>query len=54
MYQTLELAKVVIQNGAFYVGDKLFSTTAGPMLDEYLQHYTFEFGHNNVLRGQES
>ena len=36
MYQALEIGKVIIQNSAFFFGDQLFSSTMGPMLDEYL------------------
>ena len=54
MYQTLELSKVIIKNSAFYFGDKLLSNVAGPMMDEYLSHYTYTFEHDSWITGQSS
>jgi len=43
MKQIFEMGKVIIENSAFFLGDKMFSSLIGPVSDNYLNHYRYRF-----------
>lgn len=42
---------VVIQNTAYFFGDKIFSEMLGPVMDRALDHYSFVMLLYNILPG---
>jgi hypothetical protein len=54
MHQILELGKVIIQNSAFFWGDRMFSSLLGPVMDKHMNHYTHNFTQRSFISGQNS
>ena len=50
--QIFTMAKVIIENSAFFLGDKMFSSLIGPVSDKYLNHYSYKFDQKSVIDGQ--
>jgi hypothetical protein len=52
MHEILYLGIVVIENSVYYLGDYVLSSMMGPILDEYLNHYSIDFGYPSLVKGQ--
>jgi len=52
MHQILELGKVIIENSAFFWGDRMFSSLLGPVLDKHMNHYSHKFTQRSMISGQ--
>lgn len=52
MFQILQLGKVMIQNSAFFFGDRMFTQLLGPVMDKYLNHYIYVFNQESFVGGQ--
>lgn len=52
MHQILALSKVMIENSAFWLGDKMFTELLGPVMDKHLNHYKHTFTQRSLIEGQ--
>jgi hypothetical protein len=41
MYKIIQPSKVMIENSAFYLGDKIFTELLGPAIDKHLNNCVF-------------
>lgn len=42
----------MIENSAFFLGDRMFTELLGPAMDKHLNHYVFHFNQNSFVGGQ--
>jgi hypothetical protein len=42
----------MIENSAFFLGDKMFSEMLGPVMDKHLNHYKHHWIQKSVIGGQ--
>jgi hypothetical protein len=51
MSQFLELAKVIIVNSSYFLGDFMFSEMVEPIMDRYLNYYQYDFLMESPIKG---
>ena len=52
MHQIVYFGIVIIENSVYFVGQYIFTNMMGPVMDEFLNHYMFEFSFPTMVRGQ--
>lgn len=54
MHQFIYFAIVIIENSTYFVGETIFSNMLGPVMDDYLNHYEYNFKFPSLVRGQDT
>jgi hypothetical protein len=53
LFQAVEFAFIMIRNSVFLLGQYLFTDMLGPVIDEFLNHYRFDFYIWSPFKGQD-
>jgi len=53
LFQAVEFAFIMIRNSVFLLGQYLFTDMLGPIIDEFLNHYRFDFYIWSPFKGQD-
>jgi hypothetical protein len=51
MHQFIYFSIVIIENSVYFVGEYIFTNMMGPIMDNYLNHYNFDFTMPSPLPG---
>ena len=54
MHQFLYFGIKIIENSVYFLGEYIFSNLMGPIMDQQLNHYMFEFPYPSIIRGQQT
>lgn len=54
MHQFIYFSIVIIENSVYFVGEYIFTNMMGPIIDNYLNHYNFDFNMTSPLPGQDT
>ena len=52
MHQFIYFGIVIVENSVYFVGEYIFSDMLGPVMDDLLHHYRYEFVFPSLVRGQ--
>jgi hypothetical protein len=52
MHQFIFFGIKIVENSVYFLGDYIFSNLMGPIMDQFLNHYMFEFPYPSIFRGQ--
>lgn len=52
MHQFVKFGMVIVENTVEFMGQYILSDMLGPVIDDYLNHYQFEFEMTSPVQGQ--